>query len=111
MGSRDTLDARNASVIEVENVADQDATNKEGSLDLLTGVLGDLAKKRDEEEDETTEDGSKTLLPGCTMGVDKEKSDDETSVTQERSPVEDECDVEARERKETEIRNEEDVLL
>ena len=118
--SRDTLDARNVipNVLEVETLADQDAqtdeTNKEGSLDLLKGVLGDLAKKRDEEEDEATEDGSKTLLPGCTMEAEKEESDDEASVTQEGTwPVEDECDVEARERKENEAsaRNEEDVLL
>ena len=118
--TRDTLDARNdiPSVVEVETLADQDAqtdeTNKEGSLDLLKVVLGDLAKKRDEEEDEATEDGSKTLLPGCTMEVEKEESDDEASVIQEGTrPVEDECDVEARKRKENEAsaRNEEDVLL
>lgn len=110
--TRDTLDARHAipSVIEVENAADAqlEATNKEGSLDLLTGVLGDLAKKRDEEEDEAAEDGSKTLLPGSTIEVGKDESDDEGSVSQENA-----CKVEARERKENEasVRNEEDVLL
>merc|ERR1719430_2154141 len=48
------------------------------------------------------------------MEVEKEESDDEASVTQEGTgPIEDTCDIEARERKENEasVRNEEDVLL
>ena len=107
--TRDTLDARQAmpSVSEADRVAEQDTqidpTSNGESLNLLTGVLGDLAKNKDEEED-----GSKTLLPGYTIEVGKEESDDEGTGT-----VDDMYEVEARERKEAEasVRNEEDVLL
>ena len=119
--TRDTLDARDTSIpsmnqgIGKENLTDQVRinlqTNREGSLDLLTGVMGDLAKQTDEAENEAMEDGSKTLLPGCSMESEQQEYIDEANVTQDEIvPFEKNC---AAERKENEanIRNEEDVLL
>ena len=63
--TRDTLEARDTSIpsmnqgIGKENLTDQVKinlqTNREGSLDLLTGVMGDLAKQTDEAENEAME--------------------------------------------------------